>query len=498
MELDGMVTPELKKMLTPNMRDLLQIGFRYRRLILIPFSTIFLVAVLYAFLKQEQYQSTMQILVKRERVDPLVTAESNSTPKISSISEEEMNSEVYLITSQDLQDKVAWAAFPPPKNDSWSKRLTKAIFPPPPKVPGSPPEMPGKLDVEALKKTNIIEVTFTSPNPQYSARVLNKLKDLYLEKHLAVHGSSGAFDFFKQETDRYRKGLALIESRLSDPTNSQGVVSSQLEKELTLKALPEAEGRLRTAQESISETEQRIKVLEEQIKTTSPRLTTNIRTSDNRSVVQSLKQNLLTLELKRTELLEKYDPSYRAVQEVEKQIAQIRAAMAEEDKVLLKEETSDTNSVYQMLLQELVKAKSQLAGLRASAVTAAENVRSYREKARQLDETEMVQHDLARSQKLAEENYQLYLRKQEEVRISDELDRQRIVNVSIVENATVPTQPYGPGRSIVVLAGGLLGSLASLALAFGANYLNPSFRTPDELERFLKIPVLAAIPLNNR
>ena len=265
-----------------------------------------------------------------------------------------------------------------------------------------------------------------------------------------------------------------------------------------LKALPEAEARLRTAQESIAETDERIKVLEEQIKTTSPRLTTNIRTSDNRNVVQSLKQTLLTLELKRTELLEKYDPSYRTVQEIEKQIAQARAAMAEEDKVLLKEETSDQNSVYQMLSQELVKAKSQLAGLRAAAATAAESVRSYREKAHQLDESEMVQHDLARSQKMAEENYQLYLRKQEEVRISNELDRQRIVNVSVVENPTVPNQPYGPGRSIVMLAGGLLGSLASLALAFAANYLDPSFWTPNELEEFLKIPVLAAIPLNDR
>jgi uncharacterized protein involved in exopolysaccharide biosynthesis len=110
----------------------------------------------------------------------------------------------------------------------------------------------------------------------------------------------------------------------------------------------------------------------------------------------------------------------------------------------------------------------------------------------------MVQHDLERAQKLTEENYQLYLRKQEEVRISNELDRQRIVNVAVIERAEVPTDPYGTSKIIIVLAGGLLAGLASFGLAFAVNHLDPTFRTPDELGAFLNVPVVAALPKNDQ
>lgn len=501
MEQESLLAPEVKTTHSFSIRDFLAIGFRYPRLLVFSFVCMLVIATLYAYRQPPQYQAEMKILVKRARVDPLVTAETNESPRQGSVTEEELNSETYLITSRDLIEKVALAAGPQPKNHSWLAALKRAMISPPPKIPGSPatiPGLPGVLQVDPVKKSNIIDVTFTSSDPQYSAQVLNVLADLYLEKHLAVHRPSGAFEFFQQESERYRKGLAMIEARLSDPQNSEGVVSSQLEKDLTLRALPEAEAKLRDTRVTIADTEEQTRLVEKQLSATSPRLTTNIRTSSNRAVLENMKSNLLTLDLKRTELLEKYDPSYRLVQEVEKQISQIRTAMVEEEKILLKEETSDQNPVYQMLTQGLLKAKSQLAGLRATERAAAESVQKYREKARQLDQKEMVQHDLLRTQKLAEENYQLYLKKQEEVRISNELDRQRIVNVAIAEKATVPTEPYGTPKPVMVLGGGLLACFMSLALAFFANQLDSTFKTPDELEAFLKIPVLAAIPINDK
>jgi len=48
---------------------------------------------------------------------------------------------------------------------------------------------------------------------------------------------------------------------------------------------------------------------------------------------------------------------------------------------------------------------------------------------------------LQRDKKEAEDNYQLYAKKREEARIADELDRQKITNVSIAEAATVPQLP---------------------------------------------------------
>ena len=39
---------------------------------------------------------------------------------------------------------------------------------------------------------------------------------------------------------------------------------------------------------------------------------------------------------------------------------------------------------------------------------------------------------------------------------------------------------------------------ASMGLAFGSDYLDPTFRTPEEMTSFLNIPVLAAMPQNGK
>jgi len=100
---------------------------------------------------------------------------------------------------------------------------------------------------------------------------------------------------------------------------------------------------------------------------------------------------------------------------------------------------------------------------------------------------------MLRAARANEENYLLYLRKQEEARISDALDRQRISNVLVAEAATVPFKPRG--RSLlVILLGGVFAAFASVMLAFVVDRWDPSFRTPEEVQDYLGTPVLAAFP----
>jgi uncharacterized protein involved in exopolysaccharide biosynthesis len=112
-----------------------------------------------------------------------------------------------------------------------------------------------------------------------------------------------------------------------------------------------------------------------------------------------------------------------------------------------------------------------------------------------MGQEEIKQADLLRAQKADEDNYLLYLRKQEEARISDALDRQRISNVVVAEAATIPFKPQGR-RLLIMMIGGFLACLLSVMLGFAVDYWNPSFRTPDEVESFLDSPVVAAFPKN--
>ena len=217
-------------------------------------------------------------------------------------------------------------------------------------------------------------------------------------------------DFFEQEAERYRKGLADGEAHLVDFTHD-GTVSARLEKEAALQQLAGFEAAERQTQQAIGETQQRIKTLEAQASSTPRRMVTQVRDSDDGLLLSGLRSNLLNLELKRTELLGKFEPGYRLVRDVDAQIAQTRSALAAAENSKLRDETTDQDPTYGWVRAELAKARTDLTGLEAKAEIASRTVRDYRENARVLGQKEIVQEDLLRTVKVGEDNYMLYLQK---------------------------------------------------------------------------------------
>src|SRR6266404_9226010 len=69
--------------------------------------------------------------------------------------------------------------------------------------------------------------------------------------------------------------------------------------------------------------------------------TTVVRNADNPQLLEKMKSKLLELELKRTELLTKYEPTYRLVQEVDQQIAEAKASIAAEEQAPLRDQTTE-------------------------------------------------------------------------------------------------------------------------------------------------------------
>ena len=104
----------------------------------------------------------------------------------------------------------------------------------------------------------------------------------------------------------------------------------------------------------------------------------------------------------------------------------------------------------------------------------------------------MKQADLVRETKANEANYLLYLSKREQEKTSDALDLKRIANVAIAVPPRCRCCP--PTAQFVLFIGLLLGLFVSVGAAFVAEYLDPSFRTPAEVNEVLKITVLASMP----
>ena len=112
-----------------------------------------------------------------------------------------------------------------------------------------------------------------------------------------------------------------------------------------------------------------------------------------------------------------------------------------------------------------------------------------------MDQKGIQRQDMIRNIKASEANYLLYVQKQEQARISDEMDKNSILNVAIAETPGVPAFPvFSPW--LLLLAGRVLALMISMAAAFFADYLDPRFGLPEEVSQFLGLPLLACFAKN--
>lgn len=473
------------------MRELVMILFRQGKVFVVVSGLVFALAVVYAF-AGGSYRGQLRVLVRRGRSDPPAAAQPNAPPDFSrvEVTDEELNSEVELLRDDDVLRRVAreddlpahdWLRWILPREEE-AARVERAAR-----------RLGKKLHVEALKKTNLIAISYESADPQQAAQVLRSLARAYMDKHMEVHRPGGELGFFDAQTAESRRQLDEAEAKLRNFTRAHRVVMAAQQRDLLLQRIGEQEAAYRTTQVEMSETMHRIQELNTQMGKLPERSTTQIRTADNPELLRALKASLLDLELKRTQLLTKFEPSHRLVQEVEQQILQAKAAIATETQNPLREETTDQNANYEWAKAELAKAQVAVKGMQAREAMIGAQLSDYRNVARQLGEDAITQDDLTSSEKVAQENYLVYVKKREEARMGDALDQGGIVNVAIAEQPIVPPLPVWPAA--VVLVVGFAGALtAGTGAAFAADHLDPALRTPEEVLACLEIPVLASLP----
>jgi uncharacterized protein involved in exopolysaccharide biosynthesis len=202
---------------------------------------------------------------------------------------------------------------------------------------------------------------------------------------------------------------------------------------------------------------------------------------------------LLELELQRTSLLIKFQPSYRLVQEVDEQIAQAKAAIEAEEQKPLRDETTQDDPEFVWAHSEHLKSEVELRELEKKQAVAREQVNVYRASAGRLEESAIAQHDLEQQLKAAEDKYLLYSNKREEARIGDALDQNGLLNVAIDQQPHIPALPVWSFLAATCFS--FIGAAGfSTAIVFANDYFAPSFRTPAEVVAFLGSPVLASLP----
>lgn len=508
----------------PAVNELFGAIWRQRGLAIAAFVMVFGAVIVFGLVFADRYEARMEILVDQSqlrRADPVLTGVPDAQPIVNqrmNSSDEALNSEIALLQSQDVLRKVVKTSGLDSQLGIWDavrewiwnravdlhidKQLQAIAYVAPIFDRPTPQEitakavsrLASKLHIEVLKMSDVIAVTYRSSDPQKAAYVLNTLGTVYLKEHALAHRPPGELAFFQKETDQAQSVMQAAEQKLVDFTKSSGVASGQTQLQDALQRLNTTQASLDEIHATIAGTEQKIRALETQTHIIPERLTTQLKSSDSALLLQNLKSSLLNLELKRTQLLTEYQPTYPLVIEVNRQIADTQAALSKAQRTPVQERTTDHNPNYEMVQEDLTSSRAELANLVARAVSLVREKQEEQKRVEWLQQQMVAQDDLNRDAKAAEDNYMLILHKQEEEKISDQLDKKEIFNVNIVQPALVPVLPVH-SATWYLLCGVLLAILCSFATAAGADRLDPTLRTASEVELILTTPVLAALPL---
>jgi uncharacterized protein involved in exopolysaccharide biosynthesis len=481
------------------LRDMLGPPFRHRLAVALTFSSIFLISILVAWVwANHYYVATMQVVVGRERLDPSVTAHPTAAVQETSkaVTTDDVDSEATLLQGRDMLREVVetcklaeggasfWDRF-----DSRDPQVKKAAA-----VESATKALAGSLRVGSQKASRIIDVRYGSTDsPEATACVLQRLGELYLEKHLRLQRAAGALDFFAQETYKYQQALAESENQLVKFSKTEGIAAPEILRTNLAQELTAAQANLYHTRQAIAANRQRIENIEGQMAVTPARSSTAEASISANFLLDQLHSTLLAAQLKRTQLLMKYDPSYPLVAEVNAEIGETKEAIAAAEQAKYINTTTDRDQTFEYLRQDQARTEADLASEEAKVAALQSSIHDIQLQMVNLDAKAIQQAALLRDAKANEGNYLLYLTKREQERTSDALDDKRIANVAIAVPAEVPVLPAHSPFSIM-FAGFWIALMAGIGAGYLAELADPSFRTPSEVEEMLNIPILAAVP----
>jgi uncharacterized protein involved in exopolysaccharide biosynthesis len=456
------------------------------RLMAVVWMVIMAAVVIVVLLWPRTYQSTMKFLVRDARQDLVVNPNDGSVSQFrGGVSEETLNSEIELLRSRHLLARVAAATnlVRGDAGDDSELAIERAVR-----------ALNQKLEVHVIRKTNLIQVEYTSREPDQAFAVLKQLAEGYLARHLAVHSSPGAYQFFGSQAVSASSELRFAEDALARLARAENLVAPDEQRTAAMAAASAVEGQLMTVRAQIRETESTLASAVAQTGGLDQRVVTQERTAPYLGAVEHLQTVLTELRNKRTERLTKFNDSDRTIAEVDQQIADTSRDLQEALGSSSKEQSTDLNAHWQSLQSEVITARLRLAGLTAKAQELQTQLTTYRARALEVTEAAPRYDQVRRGVNDARSKYELYVKKQEEARVAEALDTQKISNVVLADPPESSHVPTGPNRRLAVLAGAVAAGLMALGAAVTGDRLRWGAQAADH--GGMHGVVVAATPAN--
>jgi len=484
-----------------SLRDFLHIVFKSKRQIVLFFVGCFAAVVVGTFLMTTTYRATAQVLIKVGWDNLYIPETGNTNPVFNMRQEEQINSEIEILKSRTISEKVVAAIgplvlYPKLGNSSW---FSLSSFLPGRDADKDPAEealaaLEKNLQIEAIKKSNVIEVTFDHPDPQMAATVANAIVDEFLNRRIDLYRAPQSHEFFKEQAEFLKEKLNRTEASFQALKEQHNVTDLKNQQGLLLNRIVAVRSDLESAASREVELARRIDNLRAQLAKLSQPTPQGKQANPNEFLISSLGRRLADLQIEEQKLSTKYTDENRTLRSVREEIALVRKQIAEKEAKLYGRTTLGVSSTYLHLQEDQLRSEADLSSVKAKRESLQEQLSAYERELAKFNQIETALNQLAQELNVDRDNYRLYLTKFEESRIQDAMDSQKIAGVSLLEPAHAPLKPVKPRVLLNLALGFFLSIFGALGLAFFVEFVSDDLEKIEDVEAAFGLPVLSVIP----
>jgi succinoglycan biosynthesis transport protein ExoP len=331
----------------------------------------------------------------------------------------------------------------------------------------------GGLGVVPVRNSQIVEIHYTSSDPEFAAQAANAVAKAYIQQttEFKFSASKDAADWLSDRLAEQRKAVEASESALQAyKEKNGGVAITGSADNIVVQRLTELNSALTKAKtERINKEAAYNQLKAAQAAGTLDSFPTVL----SNEYIQKLRTDLTDLQRQQAQLADRYGERHA---EVIKNRTAIQAADAKLRGELGKIVES-VHSEYQAALSEEQSLQGALDGQKAEALSLNRKGIEYGVLQREADSNRQI--------------YESLMQRTKETGITSE---SRSTNVRIVDPAEVPRGPISPNVSRELEVSFAMGMFFAVAVAFGLEYLDNRIKSPQELKAQLGIPFLGMVP----
>jgi uncharacterized protein involved in exopolysaccharide biosynthesis len=340
------------------------------------------------------------------------------------------------------------------------------------------------LKISSAPGTPVVRLEYDDTDPENAALVLNTLLDEYLVYRRSILLDPTAP--LEAQRRSFETRLEQADEAYQNFLGSNNIGDFEAERASLSQLMSTLQQQKYTADEQLQERQARLAALEGQAAQITPEI------GLYHDVDHAAQDKLTDLKVQRAGLLGRYRPDAAPVKTLDVQIAEMEQAIASGRVQGDGSRRLGVNPVYQTVQADRIQLTSEVAALKQSAATLADQISQVTDRQLRLDALEPQFQGLTRDRDVLSNNVRDFTVKEQQTQASDAIARQSNDNISIVERAVTPVQGKSLKKPVAIL-GGLLGLFTALCVGLMRIFTREGFPTPASAGRTLELPVLATV-----